>query len=506
MNMCEKCGKRYAPANPIRDLGLCRVCTARRRNTALSAEEIEALEQAEHSPSIQDLSAILLRQYELEEKEAPREKRDFFISYHGSRLEHALRLDEILRSMGKSTYIFGQAEASGTTRKDAQAAIDQSERIVCLVSRGYFESQYCRDELDAFWVRPDRQEERRVLFLELDSVRIPRAYRSTLGCRLGGLTTDAYETKVRAAIESADRKFADYGVHEQRDEPWAEYLGSYIPPLPAKFKPMAAAAAILLAVGYYLTYFQSGPHGVWDPREAATYAAIGRDISLPWNWTVAAADLREYVFAERPDATEYWRRANGRATEFTKPGQYLQPVGLSMLKNTLAIDPQGGTVEEGIAQYRAVFVGGSIKVLADAQADGEAYHGFRVDNDVKGALVASYFEKLPGRSEATLTRLATKQMGAGATLHDIGISKKDGLLTLWHNRSVMATWPTLEGRGPSWRGGAFGLAANGAQRSKLFRWSVAANREGGPTLLGSRGRRVISPPELLSFAAPVRLR
>ncbi len=499
MNMCEKCGTRYAPVNPVRDLGICRVCTAQQRNPALSAEAIEALEQAYKSADIQDLSAILLAQFESEQAPLGESgKRDFFISYHGSRLEHAVRLNEMLRSMGKSTYFFSHGGWSGSSLKEAQAAIDQSDRIVCLISRGYFESQYCRDELDAFWMRPDRQDERRVLFLELDSTRLPRAYRNAYACRLANLTTDAYESKVRAAIESTDRKFADYGVHEIRDEPWSEYLGSYIPPLPARFKPMAAAAAILLAVGYYVTYFQSGPRGVWDPREAVTYAAVGRDISLPWNWAVAAADMREYVFAERFDATEYWRRANGRASEFTKPGQYLQPVGLSLLKNTMM---DSGTVEEGIAQYRAVFVGGSIKVLADAQSDGESYHGFRVDNDAGGALVASYFEKLPGRGEATLTRLATKQMGAAATLHDIGVSKKDGLLTLWHNRSVMATWPTLEGRGPAWKGGAFGLAASGSQRSKLFRWSVSANREGGPTLMGSL-RRVVSPPELVSFAAP----
>ena len=170
-----------------------------------------------------------------------------------------------------------------------------------------------------------------------------------------------------------------------------------------------------------------------------------------------------------------------------------------MLKSTLPASSGSGNIEEGIAQFRAVFTGGTLKLLADAQADGEAYRGFRIENDGVGEIVAFYFEKRAGGGEA-FTRLARKQIGTAASLHDIGLSKKDGLLTLWHNRAVLATWPPQESRVLTWKGGAFGLAANGSSRVKLFRWSLRANRQEGRSSAGLRRRRAAKgAPELASL-------
>ena len=118
-------------------------------------------------------------------------------------------------------------------------------------------------------------------------------------------------------------------------------------------------------------------------------------------------------------------------------------------------------------------------------------------------MVAFYFEKRAGGGEA-FTRLARKEIGTAASLHDIGVSKKDGLLTLWHNRAVFATWPPRESRVLGWKGGAFGLAANGTSRVKLFRWSLRANLQGQSSAGLRRQRKRSGPPELatlLSFPA-----
>ncbi len=492
MNMCEKCGVRYLPTSPVLDRGICRAC---------ASPQLGASEESPENGFVQDLTKLLLQQNESAHPPnatGQRARGDFFISYHSQSLEHAVRVDQLAHDMGKSTFFFRNAGGSGKFLKEFQDALERSDRIICILSRGYFESQYCRDELDAFWMLCDRDEERRIVFLEVEPSRIPRAYRKV---RIHGLMNrkpEAYEAEVREAIESIGRKYAEYGQsHDERDEPWAASLASLVHlPRPGWSPAFAMAALCLMAIGYYLAYFQFGPRNVWDMREAATYAAVGRDISLPWSWTLATADLREYVSAGEQGAVDYWRRPNGRLSEFKSPGQFLQPIGLSMLKSTL---PETGNIEEGIAQYRAVFAGGSIKLLADVQPDGDSYRGFRIENDANGALIASYFEKRPGGMEATLTRLAPVRLGTAYTLHDIGLSQKDGLLTLWHNRSVLATWPPRESRMPSWKRGAFGLAASGSSRVQLYRWSLSANRQEAPAVLGFGRRRATSPPELLSL-------
>ena len=497
MNMCEKCGVRYAPKSAVLDRGICRAC-ASPHMTAAERWEMDELDAVGTTASILDLTQALLGQADGVEEPEP-ERRDFFISYHAESLDHAVRVDELVRRMGKSTYFFRHGGGSGNFLKAFQDALERSDRVICILSRGYFESQYCRDELDAFWMLPDRDEERRIVFWEVEPSRIPKSYGQMPTYRLTNLKAEAYATKLQQAIESTGRQYAEYGyAHAEKDEPWIASLASMAHiPRPHWSPALAMAALCLMAVGYYLTYFQFGPRGVWDMREAATYAAVGRDISLPWSWTIATADLREYVGAEDPEAVDYWRRPNGRTSEFQRPGQFLQPVGLSMLKSTLPESSGTGSIEEGIAQFRAVFTGGTLKLLADAQADGEAYRGFRMENDGVGGMVAFYFEKRAGGGEA-FTQLARKQIGTAASLHDIGLSKKDGLLTLWHNRAVMATWPPRESRVLAWKGGAFGLAANGSSRVKLFHWSLRANRQEG-ALSGRLGRRRVGARELESL-------
>ena len=257
------------------------------------------------------------------------------------------------------------------------------------------------------------------------------------------------------------------------------------------------AVAMLLMGVYYLTYFRFGPRGVWDAREAVTYATLGRDISLPWNWAIAPANVKEYIFAGESEALDYWSRPGGLPSQFESVGQFLRPVGISLLKSTL---PEAGRIEGGIAQYRAAFVGQSISLVADARPDGRVYRGFRLERDARGSLTATYFEKQASGGETTLKTYPRKQLSAATTLHDIGLSKQDGFYTLYHNREVLATWPPKDQPvARSWKGGAFGLEANGSGLVQLFRWSLSVTRalDGSVTVAKAQPLR----PYMISYFA-----
>lgn len=462
MVMCEKCGERYTPTLSVLNRGLCRKCA----NESLGTPGLPDLYDQQDSP--------------MRPAPAGDESRDFFISYYFAQQSQAIRINSILRSMGKSTWFFEGGGGTGSYRQPIREALERSRRVICILSPGYFHSTHCVEELDKFWETNDRDAERRVIFLEVEPCRIPTFYEGTRPERLLALDDETFQGKVEEVIESTERSFVNYDVHSPYQE---EDEGHAVVSHRFRFKQqrawLAAAAALLLGV-YYLTYFRYGPQDVWDVREAATYATLGKDISLPWIWTFAPANLREYVSGSETEAVDYWRQPGGLPSQFQSMGAFLRPVGISLLRSTL---PESGPIEGGIAQFRAVFPGQSISLMADARRDGRAYRGFRLDNDRQGVLTATFFEREPGGTETTLMSYPPKRVGTAMTLHDIGVSKKDGFYTLWHNRAVLATWPP-QGAEPrrmlaGWQSGAFGLAANGSRMVRIFRWSLAANRAPG---------------------------
>ena len=484
-NMCEKCGERYTATSSVLDRGLCRKCANPGLGTA----------------GLLELSDGLLKAAAVAEAERP--ARDYFISYYGAQEEQAARIDQVVRAMGRSTWFFDQRSSEAESYlEELPRTLEQSTRMVCVLSPGYFHSPRCLDELKAMWSTFHRDEERRILFLEVGPCQVPRLYQALRRTNLMDTTDEEYEGKIQEAIESAERQFTDYGeVLEEHDEPWAQLLPPPKRRLSGRGMFLAAVAMVLMSISY-LTYFRYGPLGVWDLREAATYATLGRDISLPWNWAIASTNLHEYVSAAEAEAVDHWRRPGGLPSEFESAGQFLRPVGISLLRSTL---PEAGEIEGGIAQYRAVFAGQSISLVADARKDGRAYRGFRLENDRQGNLTAAFFEKQAGGGETTLKTYPRKQLGAGPTLHDIGLSKKDGFYTLWHNRAVLATWSpqdqsrTRAGWKGNQRGGAFGLAVNGSSLVRLFRWSLSATLSGGDAVAVAQVRP--QRPQLVSYFA-----
>ena len=80
MNMCEKCGVRYAPKCAVLDRGICRAC-ASPHVTAAEWGEMDELEAVGTTSSILDLTQALLSQADrVEQAEPESEQRDFFIS------------------------------------------------------------------------------------------------------------------------------------------------------------------------------------------------------------------------------------------------------------------------------------------------------------------------------------------------------------------------------------------------------------------------------------------
>ncbi len=478
MNMCEKCGQRYQPTLSVLDRGLCHKC---------SSEGLGTLGLRDPGTQLEDAEPVTHN---------PPEWGDFFISYYSAQEAQAARIDEIVRGMGKSTWFFSGGGGSGKFLREIQDALTRSHRMICVLSPGYFHSAHCSDELKAMWHAFERDEDGRIIFLEVGPCQVPQMYQSIRRTSLRETTPEEFEGKVQEAIERTERQYVDYSKPiDQLDEPRAKL----VPPSSHQIPPrlLMAAVAMLVMGLYFLTYFRFGPQGVWDLREAATYATLGRDISLPWDWAMAPANWKEYVFAGESEALDHWRRPGGLPSQFESAGQFLRPVGVSFLRSTL---PEAGRIERGIAQYRAVFAGQSIRLVADARPDGKAYRGFRLDNDFRGSLQATYFEKTPSGVETTLKTYPRKPVSASTTLHDIGVSKQDGFYTLYHNREVLGTWPpkdTTVARG--WKGGAFGLAVDGSSAVRLFRWSLSLTR----TLDGSVSVAKVTPlrPQLVSYFA-----
>ena len=472
MNMCEKCGQRYQPTRSLLDRGLCRGCSHEGLGT----------------PGLADLREPL-------EDNLPKWG-DFFISYYSAQAAHAARIDEIVRDMGKSTWFFAGGGGSGHFLREIQDALTRSHRMICVLSPGYFHSAHCSDELKTMWQAAERDEDRRIVFLEVGPCQVPQLYQSIRRTNLRDTTPEEFEGKVQEAIESTERQYVAYSKPiDEVDEPWVKL----VPPASQRIPPrlLLAAVAMLVIGVYFLTYFRFGPQGVWDLREAATYATLGRDISLPWDWAMAPANWKEYMFAGEPEALDHWGRPGGLPSQFESAGQFLRPVGTSFLRSTL---PEAGRIEGGIAQYRAFFAGQSIRLVADARPDGKAYRGFRLNNDVRGSLVATYFEKSPTGVETTLKTYPGKPVSASTTLHDIGVSKQGDFYTLYHNREVLGTWPPKDTTvARSWKGGAFGLAVDGSSMVRLFRWSVSLTR----ALDGSDSVAKVTQlrPQLVSYFA-----
>jgi hypothetical protein len=471
MNQCERCGNRYTPKPFPLDGGLCRECI----QAELGTPEILDLEDDQETPMPAS-------------RETAPPSRDFFISYDSAQKHHAARINRIVKAMGKSTWFFEKMDGTGNFRNEIADALDRSERLICVLSRGYFNSPYCKSELGAIAALPDADEERRIVGLEVEVCRVPRLYSNLRITSLMNVTEDDYATRVQDAIRSTERRYLDHTVAtDGPDEEWPAENQETVPRSRAGWVPaMAFATFALMVLVPYVTYFSFGPFGVKDPVETATFKAIGRDISLPLTWALAPSNLRLLTSADDPGALLDWRQADGEPSLFESGGQFIWPRGLAILKPT---QPDHGTLREGIAQIRAVFAGEPIRLLADVQAD--AYHGFRVDQDRRGGLLVSFVEKLPGGEERKLLDYSRMELGAATTLHDIGISKKDGLLTLWRGRSVAATWPQGPAKARDWKSGAFGMAVNRTKAVQLFRWSVSATVDDS--------REVARAPHLVSL-------
>ena len=438
------------------------------------------------------------------------EKRDYFISFYSPHVEHARRVYEILREMNRSAWVFDVPDGSGNYLSDVNEALKQSRRIVCITSPGFFHSQCCLDELNWFWSKPNRDPDRLVTFLEVKACDAEPLY---TGVRVNRLTMEpsepAYRETVRRAVQHAERTLADdtpltpvpvrtaprpvqakkrefvvYGPPEVLpDEPRKEpAVNGSVPwwKTPA-FRTVAAAAAVLFAV--YGHYWLFGPSGPTDYREVAAHWVSGRDIALPAQWVLASTKLREYVAAAEVDPRDYWDAANGEdPLPFERDKEFLRPVGSAVLKST-------ESVEDGIAQYRMVVERQPIRLLADVQRGGDAYHGFLLRRDGPGRFKVWGINKVPKQAEQEVALSDAVVFKNGQTLHDLGIIRREGQLTLTHDGKTAANWDV--GLGPL---GTFGLKGETeGKAAALYRWSVAAKSFRLPTVLAAL-LRMPGPP------------
>ena len=420
------------------------------------------------------------------------DRRDFFISFCSPHRKEAERIYKALLAHGKRAYFFGETGGSEDITPEVQAAIDHSDRIICVVSPGYFESARCRSEVNSF-ENHSRKSDRIVLFQVADC-RIPRTYKPVRLNDLVAVDPQDYDNRVGVVINNLDKQYTEYGVEDrspdERLHVWNRHANSAAPrPVYRRYLGWAASIVAL----YDASYFPLGPSGEWDPREALTYATTSIDISLPWNWIQRSANLSEYIAEVTPEGATHWEPLEGASMPWIATDRGISVDGASLLKSTAFVD---GIVEDGIAQFRTVHRRGPIKLLADVRGHGAAYRGFRIDHDSTGGLVPSFFEKQPGGRESILKRYAAVRVAPSVSMHDLGISKDGEVYSLYRNRQVVATWKPEGGRELSWQGGAFGLGAEGGA-TRLVRWSMTAQWRPSAT-----ARRSSAMPALFAFWAP----
>lgn len=444
------------------------------------------------------------------------DRRDFFISFYARHhADKAQRIYEIIRELGRTAYLFDNEGGSGHVHQQLNHALRHADRLICLASPGYFNSPVCRAELQYFFDVPGPD---RIVFFEAKPCDIEPLYTGLYRNPLLIEPSDpAFATTVRRVLTRslaapAPKVPTVQPVHHPPPGKWTEaQFRAYeartghqrthlefrkpeehpddphpIAPEPDQPEPLvakgparsalaAAASLLVLAASPFLHYGWAGPAGVWDARESAAYNTLKRDISLPRHWTFANVNLREYITATDPEALTRWSLPTGAQSLFERRDQALHPIDTAILKATAQND-----IATGIAQFRTVFSGQTITLLADVRDQGQSYRGFRLSSNRNGSFRIAQVSKRRGDLKETLQAVERPFFTSPAdTMHDLGISKERGLLSLYRNRQVLANWQV-----PEQISGAFGLAVDQASDILLFRWSVAATRQESPLLMG----------------------
>lgn len=438
---CAGCGSILSDSEQGPGLAYCESCALSYRGAAARME----LDLAALGSALGYALGTVSLQHEPSEKEV-----DFFISFSHANVEIAGRINQILRRRGYSTVFLAADEGVGRNFiREMHDGLMRSRRMILLLSPEYLRSAYGGREWQAFLPKdPDGRKRLLVLFrvgeCEAEGLLSPLTI-----VDLVGKTGSALENAViRAALCASDTGLAtgesfyvappkEDDRRLEEDERRAGVSIGWVP------------VTVLLV---FIAVLAMAP---------AVPGVMNADLQLPLRWMLFDGNLRERSTVETdPVPLRHWSGLSGGNVNLRWNKQWLDLRDTALLRST-------STARDGIAQYTVGFMHGGLSMLSRASRAGEAAYETRLEYTRPGEM-----RVLVGRRDARRfyaiphTRTAPIYVGT-RTLHDVGVSMKGDLHTVWLNgRSITTFTDSLL------KEGAVGLRAAPQDKVRLFRFSV----------------------------------
>ncbi len=428
---CAGCGSILSAAeNP--GLAYCESCAVSYRGAAARMElDLAALARAVG----QSLTASL--RHEPSSKEA-----DFFISFSHADRDIAECINSILKAHGYSTVFLASGTPGRNFVLEMHEGLKRARRMILLLSPDYLESAYAVREWQSFFTRdPDGRRRLLVPFrvagCEADGLFAPLDAVSLVG-KKGRALEDAVIGGLGA---SGTRMTGSYSFPPADDKPLPEDEDARRTNAPVGWVPLLILTMFIAVL--------------------ATVPVMSTDISLPVRWMVFNGNLRERATVET-DATplRHWMDPAGSPPNLRWNRQWLDVGDMALLRSTLA-------ARDGIAQYTVGFPQGSLALLSRAAPGGQIAYETRLEYTRPGVL-RILVGRRDGRRliEIPHSREAPVYVGT-RTMHDVAVSMKDDLHTLWLNGSSITTF-----RDGLLKQGAVGLSALARDKVRLYRYSL----------------------------------
>lgn len=440
---CAGCGS-ILSATESTGLAYCEPCAISYRGAAARME----LDLANLGATLgQSIGAVSL-QHEPSSKEA-----DFFISFSHADAEIAGRLNAILKRRGYSTVFLQAGEGPGANFvREMHEGLKRSRRMILLLSPAYLRSAYGEREWQAFLPKdPDGRKRLLVLFrvaeCETEGLLAPLEVIDLVG-KKGSALEDAVIRAAACASETgfaAEQPFHYFAPPLQEEKLTVEEDDGRRGQVSIHWIPVT----VLLVFMAVLVTVPVAP------------VVMNADIHLPLRWMLFDGNLRERSTVETdPLPLRYWAGISGGNAELRWNRQWLDLNDLALLRSTAA-------ARDGIAQYTVGFTHGSLSLLSRSSAAGDVAYETRLEYTRPGVLEVLISRREPHRHIAIPhTRTAPVYVGT-STMHDVAVSMKGDLHTLWLNGRSITTF-----RDALLKQGAVGLSAASRDKVRLYRFSV----------------------------------
>lgn len=374
---------------------------------------------------------------------------DFFISFSHADFEVASRINQILRRRGYSTLFLAADHGEGRNPiAEIHEGLKRARRLILLFSPAYLGTAYGGREWQTFLPKDPDGRSKLVALMQtgecdvremlyplqvtgLDGREGAELERAVLRAAVGG--------PAAAEVAQPVARFEPRDDEREEQEETRRHSGSFgwIP------------ATVILVFIAVLALVPTVP------------VVMTADLQLPLRWMLFDGNLRARSVVENDAAPlHYWMSSTGDNANLRWNRQWLDLRDTALLKATAA-------ARDGIAQYTVGFQYGGVSLLSRAEGGGASAYETRLEYTRPGQM-----RLLVGRREArryfAIEHDRTAPIYVGTqTMHDVAVSMKGSLHTVWLNGRSIATFQDSK-----LAEGAVGLKVAGNDKVRLYRWSI----------------------------------